>query len=212
MHQLACTAPHGTSLDLLACHLYFNIGLFENDGWRSGYDGGDPECSLVFLLHLELGFVLLWVRILYVLLYDILHYCWHLAHDICWQVPHSLGVTGVDFPCALGFPNGVDNNLALHEHLIGIIAKLMHIINLKQILLIIQQGKLQSLCPLNRLLVYIFGRLRCGLNNIAYNYYKPVLTDIRSSFRVWGVNARVPSCTWMCSSFSIFYVWSSIKL
>jgi len=49
----------------------------------------------------------------------------------------------MDFPGTLTFGDGINNNLALHDHLLRIVAELMHIENLEHVVLIVQEWELQ---------------------------------------------------------------------
>lgn len=49
----------------------------------------------------------------------------------------------MDFPGTLTFGDGINNNPALHDHLLRIVAELMHIENLEHVVLIVQEWELQ---------------------------------------------------------------------
>lgn len=59
----------------------------------------------------------------------------------------------MDFPGTFTFGDGINNNLALHDHLLRIVAELMHIENLEHVVLIVQEWELQWLGPFYGLLV-----------------------------------------------------------
>ena len=105
--------------------------------------------------------------IFYTLFDKTLECYWHFADNISRQVPDFGIIAIVDLPSTLSIIDGIDNNLTLHDHLIGVIPKLMHIEYLEHVVLIVQHRELQWLYPFYRLLVNVFGWLRCGFYDVA---------------------------------------------